>query len=149
MAYAVDTSVPVEKSRAELERTLARYGAASFGYMTDDRHAAIAFVAHAKQVRFILPLPPISDFTKDGRGSRRSPEKMAAAREQACRARWRALCLCVKAKLEAVECGITSFEQEFLAHFMMPNGETFGTWAIPQIEEAAKSKKMPTLALMS
>lgn len=32
--YAKDTSVSVEKSRAEIETTLARYGAESFAYAT-------------------------------------------------------------------------------------------------------------------
>ena len=50
------------------------------------------------------------------------------------RQRWRALALCIKAKLEAVECGITSFEEEFLAHVVMPNGQTFGKLALAQIE---------------
>ena len=30
MSYAADTTVPVEKSRLEIERILARYGATSF-----------------------------------------------------------------------------------------------------------------------
>lgn len=55
--------------------------------------------------------------------------------------------LCLKAKLEAVESGITSFEAEFLAHFVIPGGGTFGEYAIPQLEEASKSGSMPTLAL--
>jgi hypothetical protein len=53
----------------------------------------------------------------------------------------------VKAKLEAVESGITTFEAEFLAHFGVPGGGTFGEWAIPQLEKASRTGKMPTLAL--
>lgn len=148
MAYAASTDVPVERSRAEVERILSRYGATSFGYMADEKRAMIAFQAHGKAVRFILPLPLQEEFATNSVGSRRPPHLQLVAREQATRARWRALCLCVKAKLEAVECGITSFEQEFLAHFVMPNGKTFGEHAIPQLEEATKSGRMPTLSLM-
>ncbi len=146
--YAVQTSVSVEKSRGELERILAKYGASAFGYMSDPTRAMVAFKAHGKSVKFVLPLAQQSEFAKDKRGSRRSSGAMLKAVEQANRARWRALNLCVKAKLEAVECGITSFEQEFLAHFVLPNGETMGDYAIPMIEEATKSGKMPQLALM-
>jgi len=148
MAYATSTVVSVEKSRAELEGILARYGASKFGYMTDDSRAIIAFQAHSKFIKFVLPLPALADFQNNKRG-RIAPGVRAKLREQACRSRWRALCLCVKAKLEAVECGITSFEQEFLAHFVMPNGKTFGETAIPMIEEATRSGKMPALELMS
>lgn len=59
----------------------------------------------------------------------------------------RSLCLCVKAKLEAVESGISSFESEFLAHFVVPGGKTFGEIAIPQLEEARISGKLPQLLL--
>ncbi len=149
MAYATDTSVSVEKSRGELESILSRYGASKFGYMTDDVRAIIAFQAHGKFVKFILPLPSEQDFMTDGRGGKRSAAVRLRARDKACRSRWRALCLCVKAKLEAVECGIASFETEFLAHFVMPGGKTFGEIAIPQIEEASRTGKMPALQLMS
>jgi hypothetical protein len=35
--YAADTSVSVEKSRMEIERTLARYGADAFAYFSEGR----------------------------------------------------------------------------------------------------------------
>ena len=109
MSYAVQTEVSVYKSRSELEQILSRYGASAFGYMADEDKTIVAFRAHGKAIRFFLPMPPISDFIKDGRGSIMNPAMRTKRREQACRSRWRALCLCVKAKLEAVECGITSF----------------------------------------
>lgn len=159
MSYAADTEVSVEKSRAEIERILSKYGATRFAYMTDDMRAIIAFQAHGKFIKFQLPLPDrhaktITHRERIIRGHSygfvpRTPEEQNKLWEQACRSRWRALCLCVKAKLEAVACGITSFEQEFLAHFVMPGGQTFGEYAIPQIEEATKTGKMPSLQLMN
>jgi hypothetical protein len=158
MSYAADTSVSVEKSRAEIEATLARYGANKFAYMVGDREAIIGFQAQGKFVKFTLPLPNqnsdefrVQKFYRMGtlvREAPRSPESQRKLWEQACRSRWRALALCVKAKLEAVASGITSFEAEFLAHFVMPGGKTFGEIAIPQIEEASKSGKMPQFQLM-
>lgn len=155
--YAADTSVSVEKSRAEIESILARYGASRFGYMTDDRQAIIVFEANGKAVKFTLSFPDPKDekFTKRWRvtGARRyylgpaSAEQAHKAWEQVCRARWRSLGLAVKAKLNSVAEGITSFEIEFLAHFVVPGGKTIGQHIIPQLDDMAKSGKMPRLQL--
>jgi hypothetical protein len=75
---------------------------------------------------------------------------MLAEYEKATRQRWRALALVIKAKLEAVESGITIFEDEFLAHIVLPDGSTAGDWMRPQIAKAYDKNKMPppmTLAL--
>jgi len=135
--YAATTQVSVEKSKAEIERTLRRYGAKSFAYYADDHRAIIAFVKNERQIRFALPMPDPNDrqFTHHARGAR-----TAAAREnlyeQATRQKWRALNLVIKAKLEAVEAGIVTFEDEFMAHMVLPNGITVAEYVGPQIEEA-------------
>jgi hypothetical protein len=150
MAYATDTSVSVEKSRTEIESILQRYGASQFAYMTSEKAAVICFVAHNKMVKFLLPLPDRKEKAFWFTPKRQTPySEQDAYRnwEQACRTKWRALCLCVKAKLEAVESGITTFEAEFLAHFVLPGGQTFGEYAIPKLEETSRNGKMPTLML--
>ena len=63
----------------------------------------------------------------------------------ACRQTWRALALVVKAKLEAVDAGITVFEEEFLAHIVLPDGRTVGQFTLPQVESAYLTGKMPKL----
>ena len=40
-AYAEGTTVPMEKSRAEIERTLTRYGAVKFGSFSEPGRACI------------------------------------------------------------------------------------------------------------
>ncbi len=157
MSYAENTSVSVEKTRAEIEATLSRYGATRFAYMTADTHAMIGFVAHGKGVRFILPLPSrddprftVREFRRMGvlvKKCPRKPEDAYKAWEQACRSLWRSLFLCTKAKLEAVSAGITTFEAEFLAHFVLPTGQTVGERMIPQIEEMRRTNEMPKLLL--
>lgn len=125
--YASQTSVSSEKSRAEIESTLARYGASHFGYMSAPDSAQIAFRHGSLTIRFVLALP---DRTADefrltpSRKWERSADEQVKAYEQAVRQRWRALALVVKAKLEAVEAGIATFEQEFYAHVVLPNGRT-------------------------
>ncbi len=77
----------------------------------------------------------------------RSPEAARQAWEQACRQRWRALVLVVKAKLEAVETGITTFEQEFMAHIVLPDGKTVGERVRGAIAQAYATGKTPRLLL--
>lgn len=127
--YAEGTSVTPDRSRAEIERTLTRYGCQGFMYgWEQDSRAMIAFRAHDKTVRFLLPMPdPDADeFRLTPTGQARSDAQAEKLYEGAIRQRWRALALAIKAKLEAVESGIVTFEDEFLAHFMLPEGDTVG-----------------------
>ena len=146
--YAQSTTVDSGKSRAEIERTLARYGAEGFMYGWDRDRAIVGFVIAGRQVRFELPLPDRNarEFTHTpSRGQRRSPEQQEQAYEQGVRQRWRALALVIKAKLEAVETGIVTFEQEFAMHFMLPSGQTVGQWVLPQLAKVYESGEMPAL----
>ena len=76
---------------------------------------------------------------------RSKPEAIENAYEQAVRQRWRALALVIKAKLEAVESGITVFDKEFMAHIVLPDGKTVGEHMLPQIESSYETGSMPPL----
>lgn len=146
--YAQSTSVASDKSRSEIERTLTRYGAESFMYGWDQSRALVGFVVNDRQIRFVLPMPDRNarEFTHTtARGYRREPKAAEEAYEQAIRQRWRALALVIKAKLEAVEAGIVTFEEEFLAHFLLPGGHTVGDLVVPQIEHAYATGSIPAL----
>lgn len=144
--YAVSTNVSSEKSKMEIERTLRRYGAEEFVSGWDQDKAVIMFKMDDRRIRFYLPMPEKDAFRKTPRGRARNNEwAVDQAWEQAGRQRWRALSLAIKAKLEAVASGITSFEEEFLAHVVMPNGKNLGALIVPQIAEAYEKKKMPLL----
>jgi hypothetical protein len=147
--YASATDVPTSRSRDEIERILSRYGASHFAYGTDPDGATIGFAANGKAVRFYLPLPrrDWEQFLLTPTGRDRSETAARQAWEQACRQSWRALALVVKAKLEAVAAGITTFEDEFLAHMILPDGSTFGEWARPQLDAvyANGGRTMPAL----
>lgn len=143
--YAADTSVPVSRSQEEIERTLQRYGAQSFMRGWDQQRAVLAFVLEGRQIRFFLPMPDKEDFRLTPGGRSRTAQSQTEAWEQACRQRWRALALVVKAKLEAVEAGISTFEEEFLANIVLPSGGTVGEWMKPQIVAAYKTGSMPAL----
>jgi hypothetical protein len=86
--YAQDTSVSSDRSRAEIERTLARYGAIKFMYGWEENRAIIAFEAHERRIRFDLPLPNRQDRKithTPTRRTLRTKEQQAAAYEQAVR----------------------------------------------------------------
>lgn len=131
MAYADKTKVPVERTKTEIESTLARYGADRFAYFVEAKMAMIVFEAHNRRLRFDLPL-------EDG-----TSEKAQQRR----RAQWRALALCIKAKLESVSSKIETFEEAFLAHVVMPDGKTVYEHTAPRIAEVADGGEMPRLML--
>jgi hypothetical protein len=138
--YAAETSVSAEASRAEIERTLRRYGADAFVYAEDRGQVTIMFRINGRMVRFLLPQPRRDDpaFTKYQRGVHtvdRAETEAQRRWEQACRTNWRALALVIKAKLEAAAAGITTIEDEFLAHTMMNDGVTVGERVREQLEE--------------
>lgn len=146
--YAGRTEVPADRSRNEIERTLTRYGATKFMYGWQEEAAVIAFELSGRQIKFLLPLPRKDDpqfAHTPGRRRLRAPEQRLQAWEQATRQRWRALALIIKAKLEAVESGIVSLEDEFLAQTLLPDGRTVGQWLQPQLKQAYETQRMPSM----
>lgn len=145
--YAEKTSVSAEKSRCEIERTLQRYGADQFMYGWDVDKALVGFRMGGRQIKFLLPMPDKSDhqFTHTPTGKIRKENAAFTEWEQACRQKWRALSLVIKAKLEAVEAGIAIFEDEFMANIVLPNGSTVSQFMLPQIAEAYETGQMPNL----
>ncbi len=146
--YAQNTTVSSDRSRAEIEKTLSRYGAHGFMYGWSGERAIIAFEMGERRVKFMLTMPDkeSAEFTQTPTGrARRSQDNIDSAYEQAVRQRWRALALIIKAKLEAVESGITVFDEEFMAHIVLPNSQTVGEYMIPQIDRAYLENKMPPL----
>lgn len=60
MSYAENTSVPVAKSRAEIEHVVTRYGAHRFAPMTEQGRALVLFEAEGRRVCFEHGFPPFS-----------------------------------------------------------------------------------------
>lgn len=151
--YAAKTEVSQEKSRMEIEMTLRRYGADAFSYGWNNGQEVVAFRAKERQIRFEIAMPnkddrSITHYTQRGYEYERSESSALKEWEQACRQKWRALALVVKAKLEAVESGISEFETEFLGHIVLPDGSTVAQQVLPKIAEAYESGQMPTRLLL-
>jgi hypothetical protein len=146
-AFAAKTKVSQERSQEEIRRVVKKYGAKSFGSFEDGNKAVVLFETQDRRVRFTLILPRFEDdrFTYDRRGRIRIPSQSDVLWQQACRQRWRALLLAIKAKLESVEAGIESFDEAFLSHIVLPDGETFGPRALDAISIAYSGKPLPPL----
>lgn len=138
-AFASETKVPVVQSRVEIERLLVRHKCTQFlvGVDMETARARVQFKAHQRIVRFEVALPERKAFRNE-RGF-----------EQAERQRWRALLLVIKAKLEAVENEIATFEQEFLAHIVLPNQQTVGEFILPTVAYVYETGKMPPGRLLT
>lgn len=148
MKYAQNTTVSVSKSKAELEAIVSRYGADQFVSGWQEDKALIEFRIQNRRIRFILNFPSKDSnefWVTPGGRRRRDPADALKAWEQSCRQGWRALVLVVKAKLEAVESGITTFEAEFLANIVLPNNQTVGQWIQPQIAQSYETRQLPAL----
>lgn len=135
--FAATTRVPVEQTRADIERLLNRHKATQYGTAIDYEalRARVQFKLHDRIVRFVMDLPDPSRSRSRERG------------EQASRQRWRALLLVIKAKLESVENNIETFEQAFLANVVMPNDQTVADLVRPYIASAYRDGKMPAALL--
>lgn len=145
--YARDTSVPVTRTRDQIEKVLTRYGATSFAHGWDQEKAVLGFEIAGRRIRFLLPLPArdAREFTHTPTGIKRPQAGAEKAWEQAQRQRWRALLLLITAQLEAVEAGIVTVEEAFLAHVALPDGSTVGEWASRQLEQVYELGQMPAM----
>lgn len=143
--FAQNTEVSSERSKIEIERTIKRYGATDFasGYQGD--MAFIIFSIGGRRVRFTVNLPKFENFELTENFRSRTIKSQTDAWEKACRQIWRALLLCIKAKLESIEAEIATFEQEFLSYIVTSSNQTVGEVILPQIDKVLGEGKMPKL----
>lgn len=142
--YAENTGVSQDRLRAEIERTVLRYGADQFIYGWKNERAMVGFRLDGRRIKFVLPMPDRNDriFTETETGRDRSESVAQAAWERAGRQRWRSLALAIKAKLVMVEDEITTIDEEFMAHIVMPDGKTIGEHIVPKIAPMYETGKM-------
>lgn len=124
MAYET-TRVTVERSQAAIRALLLRYGASGFAFGEEVRDgirfAGVHFAIHGRGVRMRVPLREISEDEARHRARARhaSLEKAIADRyEDEARRIWRVLHWNIKARMEAVEEGVETFAEAFLAHLL-------------------------------
>src|SRR5688500_1223649 len=112
--YAENTTVPVAKSRHEIETLLQKNGATQYITAVDwgESRAVVRFKMNNRIIRFDVPLPVAP--------AGRVTQLLKTRYDRQLRQRWRALLLVLKAKLEAIESDISSFDEEFMAHIVVP-----------------------------
>jgi hypothetical protein len=124
--YAKRTRISPERTRLDIETLMRKRGADQFFSGADSDRAILAFRVQGRHIRFVLPIG-------------------GQLNEQQIRTRWRALWLVVKARLEAIEVGITTLEEAFLAETVLPDKKTVAETMLPQIEDAYRDGRMPPL----
>ena len=122
MPCASQARLPVSRTKTDIEELLTKQGATGFTYATEGDRSLAAFSMSGRRVQIMLLMPSIDDYARTPHNARRTAAAQRSAWEQACRQRWRALLLIIRAKLEAVESGITTLESEFLANITLPDG---------------------------
>lgn len=143
MTYAAGTNVGEERSRAELQYILERFGADQFGYASDRTtfQARIMFRFKGANFAFSMPLATPNDrrvkFTPSGK--LRNGTQVAANMQDENRRRWRSLCLTVKAMLVGVEDGIFNFAEIFMPYMIWGDGRTTAQTLLPIVESDIKS----------
>jgi hypothetical protein len=147
--YANNTTVSPEKTQNDIRDTLRRYGAGKFGIMEETNKAYVMFEFDCLMIQLMVSLPDRKEFEKTEAGRSRKPSAVNEAYTQAVRQRWRALLLAIKAKLEAIECGISTIEKEFMAFVVMPDGKSLGDHLIPELKKISSTGKMPKLLTFS
>jgi hypothetical protein len=161
--FAENTSVPVDRTKVELDRLLQRHGASQRATLHDDAEgrAVVVFFLAGRQIRLQVPLPKRSDYPaadkqayqtthetprRWGSMSRQQRNEWVAEQiEQKSRTRWRCMLLIVKAKLELIELSMSTVEREFLADIALPDGQTVGDWLRPGIDAAYLGGHVPPL----
>jgi hypothetical protein len=132
--YAEGTTVSSERSQIQIQQLLKSHGATDVGSAErGSDQAIIIFLFNKRQYRISIQYPALQTFSRSGRTTR-TLAQMRSARDQEIRRLWRVLLLVIKAKIEIVESGIISFEEEFMPFILTADGQTLGEWIKPQLE---------------
>ena len=149
--YAQETSVPVSKSRGEIDSLLRTWGCDGIQWTDDFAHDRVqlrfifARLVNGDAMRFMArftvalePLEKVKARCIDGRSGRPSESKLADAIERRGRSEHRLLLLWLKAAFNAVDAGLVSPEALFLPFLEGRDGATVAERAIPQLSTLLK-----------
>lgn len=152
--YAAGTKTSIEASESQIKKMLQKEGAERIALLEERDRAIVAFELKERSIRFNLPLPSKSEkrfamywVNQHGALAQRSESAAADLWVQACRERWRALHLCIKAKLESIAQNIETFDEAFLAHVVMPDGYTVGEHTIQEMRAQLAGKPLRPLLM--
>jgi hypothetical protein len=139
--YAEGTGVSVERSKAEIERTIQGYAPGAPVMSVSDPlkgRSGVQFRANGRgvQIGFDHPTGTERFITHTGKNQKRSASQIEERVQAEMRRRWRCVLLAVKTAFEMSETGIASFDEAFLPWLIGPDGRTVAETVIPQVERA-------------
>jgi hypothetical protein len=139
MPYAVKTDVPVQRTIAELDLLLQKYGATGFAFGRDDTQGltTVQFRIADRTCRFMVEIPRGEQFRLTSTGRWRSVPQAEQAAQAEFRRRWRVRFLLIKALLVAVDEDAVTLTEAFLPHMLLAGGQTVAEWAEPQLADGA------------
>jgi len=141
--YAADTTVPVARSRGEIDSLLRQWKCKGIQWTDqfDDGIVVLrfawAFEGNSYMTRFTIRLPSESELMKqaiDGRSSTKiSPIKLEKLQAKQGQQEHRILLLWLKAAFNAVQAGIVRAEEIFLPFLEGANGQTVSEAVLPRL----------------
>lgn len=132
--YAKYTKVPVKKSKTQIEKLLVDYGIDEFFFGTSPRGEGVGFKYEGKVYKHNVPMPDRNDYGYETQYN------------QAIRQRWRIFYMSLKMKLEEVQDGGISFEDQFLSMMTLPDGSTVADFMrLPENVTKLNKAEMPKL----
>ena len=151
--YAEGTTVPAEKSQAEVNAILKKHGATHIMTGEGPEATLIQFKLNDRMFRFGVNRATademraryIAESTYGDWQAQRSADRIdwpgRAAQEW--RRRWRARVIWLKSLIEFTD--DVPLEQSMLANLVLPDGRTFDEWSAPQVEAMYASGHMPPM----
>jgi hypothetical protein len=132
--YAKNTTVSVAKTKIQIQDLLVSWGIEEFFFGTSPRGDGIGFKYKGKVYKHNVPMPPDKQIYSDKQY------------DQMVRQRWRILYMSLKMKLEEIDSGGISFEDQFLAMMCLPDGSTVADFMrLPENVERLSETQMPKL----
>ena len=132
--YAQNTKVCASRSRVQVQELLIKYGIEEFYFGTSPRGEGVGFKYEGRTYKHNVPMPDPKKYRSDNQY------------KQAIRQRWRLFYMSLKMKLEEVQGGGVSFEDQFLAMMALPDGSTVSDFMkLPANVELLQKTQMPNL----
>jgi hypothetical protein len=139
--------VPPEQSRNEIHRTVMKYGASAYGFLTDpDRGVEmVQFRIKDREIRFYVRLPREDE--PDIKGQIRIAVKRTKGDilDAFLRERWRALALYVKAVCVAIDSEAITVDDAFMSAVVMPDNRTMGEHTTEVLDRYLLEGRLPPL----
>ena len=132
--YAQYTKVPIQKSKQQIEKLLIDWGIEEFFFGTSPRGEGIGFKYKGRIYKRNVTKPKRESWTSN------------AEYERLQRQRWRILYMSLKMKLEEIDDGDISFEDQFLSMMCLPDGSTVADFMkLPENVALLQKAEMPKL----